>query len=380
LLYELLTGSPPFTRKELEKAGVLEMLRVIREQEPMKPSTKLSTAKGLPALAANRGTEPAKLSRLVGGELDWITMKALEKDRGRRYETANGLARDIERYLRDEPVQACEPSAMYRFRKFARRHKVGLTIAGLILFFVVVLGGGAGWMIRDEAVRQTVLHDKVGQALQEAADCCQRDKLAEALEVVKRAEGLLAGGGSEELRQRVRRWHTDLKMAARLEKIRLERSLLRADGTFDWPAADRAYRKAFRQHDLDALALDPDEAAQRMQASPIKDRLVRGLDDWVLNNWRGKLPGWKRLLAVARRADADPWRDRLRAAFRRRDRKALASLARDKGLLSHSPGTLHLLGVVLVETGGATWRSRFSARGNGGTRTTSGSTTTWPSA
>ena len=92
LLYELLTGSPPFSRKDLEKAGMLEMLRVIREQEPSKPSTKLSTAEGLPTLAANRGTEPAKLTKLVRGELDWIVMKALEKDRNRRYETANGFA------------------------------------------------------------------------------------------------------------------------------------------------------------------------------------------------------------------------------------------------------------------------------------------------
>jgi serine/threonine protein kinase len=81
LLYELLTGSPPFTRKELETAGMVEMLRVIREEEPSKPSTKLSTAEGLPTLAANRGTEPAKLTKLVRGELDWIVMKALEKDR-----------------------------------------------------------------------------------------------------------------------------------------------------------------------------------------------------------------------------------------------------------------------------------------------------------
>src|SRR5262249_44843819 len=86
LLYELLAGSPPFTRQELERGGVLEMLRLIREQEPTRPSTKLSTAEGLPALAANRGTEPGKLTKLVRGELDWVVMKALEKDRGRRYE------------------------------------------------------------------------------------------------------------------------------------------------------------------------------------------------------------------------------------------------------------------------------------------------------
>src|SRR4029450_987253 len=119
LLYELLTGSPPFSRNELEKAGMLEMLRVIREQEPAKPSTKLSTAEGLPTLAANRGREPAKLTKLVRGELDWIVMKALEKDRNRRYETANGFAKDIEHYLNDEPVLACPPSAVDRLRDVA---------------------------------------------------------------------------------------------------------------------------------------------------------------------------------------------------------------------------------------------------------------------
>src|SRR5262249_16828280 len=114
LLYELLAGSTPFGGKDLEKAGVLEMLRVIREQEPSKPSTKPSTAEGLPTLAANRGTEPKRLTALVRGELDWIVMKALAKDRVRRYETANGLARDLQRYLADEVVEARPPSAGYR--------------------------------------------------------------------------------------------------------------------------------------------------------------------------------------------------------------------------------------------------------------------------
>jgi serine/threonine protein kinase len=138
LLYELLTGSPPFTRKELEKAGMLEMLRVIREQEPSKPSTKLSTAEGLPNLAANRGTEPAKLTKLVRGELDWIVMKALEKDRNRRYETANGFAQDVQRYLADEPVLACPPSMRYRFRKFVRRNRGGLAAAALVALALVM--------------------------------------------------------------------------------------------------------------------------------------------------------------------------------------------------------------------------------------------------
>jgi hypothetical protein len=137
LLYELLAGSPPFNREELEKAGMLEMLRVIREQEPSKPSTKLSTADGLPTLAAQRGTEPTKLTRLVRGELDWIVMKALEKDRGRRYETANGFAMDLQRYLADEAVLACPPSAAYRLRKFLRRNRGSVLAAGLILTVLV---------------------------------------------------------------------------------------------------------------------------------------------------------------------------------------------------------------------------------------------------
>src|SRR5260370_4839127 len=99
----------------VEKAGMVEMLRMIREREPSKPSTKLSTADGLPTLAANRGTEPAKLTKMVRGELDWIVMKALEKDRNRRYDTANGFAMDIQRYLADEVVQPYPPSPDNRF-------------------------------------------------------------------------------------------------------------------------------------------------------------------------------------------------------------------------------------------------------------------------
>jgi WD40 repeat protein len=154
LLYELLTGSPPFTRKELENAGMLEMLRVIREQEPSKPSTKLSTAEGLPTLAANRGTEPAKLTKLVRGELDWIVMKALEKDRSRRYETANGFAMDVQRYLADEPVTAGPPSARYRLKKFLRRNRGPVLAAMLVILALIggIIGTTLGlWRAEEEA-------------------------------------------------------------------------------------------------------------------------------------------------------------------------------------------------------------------------------------
>jgi tetratricopeptide (TPR) repeat protein len=132
----------------------VEMLRVIREQEPPKPSTKLSTAEGLPTLAANRGTEPVKLTKLVRGELDWIVMKALEKDRNRRYETANGFALDVQRYLADEQVQACPPSAAYRLRKFARRNKGMLLVAAALFLAVTVTAVTIGWAVRDRAARE----------------------------------------------------------------------------------------------------------------------------------------------------------------------------------------------------------------------------------
>jgi WD40 repeat protein/serine/threonine protein kinase/tetratricopeptide (TPR) repeat protein len=133
LLYELLTGTTPVDKEQLKKAALDEIRRIIREEDPPKPSTRISTAEAAPSIAAQRQTEPARLSKLVRGELDWIVMKCLEKDRNRRYETANGLARDIEHYLHDEPVVACPPSAAYRFRKFIRRNKAVLAMTGAVV-------------------------------------------------------------------------------------------------------------------------------------------------------------------------------------------------------------------------------------------------------
>src|SRR5262249_17361886 len=146
LLYELLTGSTPFDKQRFKQAAYDEIRRIIREEDPPKPSTRLSGSQDtLASISAQRHTEPAKLTKLLRGELDWIVMKALEKDRNRRYETANGFAMDVQRYLADEPVLACPPSVGYRLRKFARRNKAGLSVAGLVLFFIVLLGGGVGW-------------------------------------------------------------------------------------------------------------------------------------------------------------------------------------------------------------------------------------------
>src|SRR5216117_2086813 len=135
LLYELLTGSTPLSHKRVREAAYAEILRMIKEEEPPRPSTRLSdSGETLESISAQRHMEPAKLTKLVRGELDWIVMKCLEKDRNRRNETAKDIAADVQRYLNDKSVQACPPSAWYRFRKFARRNKGGvLTSAGVAL-------------------------------------------------------------------------------------------------------------------------------------------------------------------------------------------------------------------------------------------------------
>jgi serine/threonine protein kinase/WD40 repeat protein len=166
LLYELLTGTTPLERKRVKESAVLDVLRFIRDEEPPTPSRRLSTTEELPSIAANRGVEPKKLSRLVRGELDWIVMKCLDKDRNRRYETANGLARDLERYLADEPVQACPPSAGYRLRKWLRRNK-GLAWAAALVLFTLALGvAGSTW----QAVRATLAERQTREERNAALD------------------------------------------------------------------------------------------------------------------------------------------------------------------------------------------------------------------
>jgi serine/threonine protein kinase/predicted Zn-dependent protease len=166
VLYELLTGSPPFTGKQLRSAAFSEMLRMIREVEPPKPSTKLSSSDELPGIAAKRKLEPKRLTRLIQGDLDWIIMKCLEKERGRRYETANGLALDVLRYLHEEPVLAGPPRASYRLRKFLRRNRHGVIAAGILL--VTLLAGltGTTWGLLEARWQR----DRAWRAEAEARD------------------------------------------------------------------------------------------------------------------------------------------------------------------------------------------------------------------
>jgi WD40 repeat protein/serine/threonine protein kinase len=139
LLYELLAGSTPLSPKRIREAAYGEVLRMIKEEDPPRPSTRLSdSGEALESISAQRHMEPAKLAKLMRGELDWIVMKTLEKDRNRRYETASAFAADVQRYLNDEPVLACPPSFWYRFRKLVRRNKRVAVMASFVAAMLVV--------------------------------------------------------------------------------------------------------------------------------------------------------------------------------------------------------------------------------------------------
>ena len=143
LLYELLTGMTPFDKERLRTAGYDEMRRIIREEEPPRPSTRLSTLGPVAAtVSERRQSDPKRLSQLLCGELDWIVMKALDKDRNAALRDGQRLAADVQRYLHDEPVLACPPSAWYRFRKFAKRKKAALAMVTCVLLALAGIAGG----------------------------------------------------------------------------------------------------------------------------------------------------------------------------------------------------------------------------------------------
>jgi tetratricopeptide (TPR) repeat protein len=185
LLYELLTGHTPFESQELLKVGLDEMRRQIREVEPPKPSTRLRTleAEALTTTAQHRATEPPKLLHLVRGDLDWIVMRCLEKKRARRYETANELARDLERHLHDEPVAVCPPSALYRFQKMVRRNKLVVTAAAAIAAALVIGLGVSTWeYLQEKAARERAVaaEEQQSRLRQEAEAARERAVAAEA--------------------------------------------------------------------------------------------------------------------------------------------------------------------------------------------------------
>jgi tetratricopeptide (TPR) repeat protein len=361
VLYELLTGSTPLERKRLKQAAMLEVLRVIREEEPPKPSTRLSTDDELPSIAAARGLEPRKLSGLVRGELDWMVMKALEKERNRRYESANGFAADLLRYLADEPVLACPPSAGYRLRKFARRNRTALAVAGLALSFVVLLGAGGGRVAFDRATRRARVGADLDLALQRVELYLEQGKRADARAELDQAERIASEAVPDTarkerlagLRGRLEAEEQDQQFIDGYEKIRLrvETQVDFVNSRFTREAVFPEIRELFRRYGVPFADMPPEEAASRIRnrPEPVRNQLVA-----ALYSCGGRIPKedtltlpW--LQTVLEASENDPWRVKIRKAIVARDWQAVEELVRGVDVATQPPGFLVQFAEVLPE-------------------------------
>jgi serine/threonine protein kinase/Tfp pilus assembly protein PilF len=320
-LYELLTLEPAFNGRDRQ-----ELLRQIAFEEPRRPT---SHNKALPV------------------ELETIVLKAMEKNPAERYATAQELAEDLDRYLRDEPIRAKRPSLVMRLRKWARRHQpVVWSAAAFLLLALITLASCIGWVVRDRIARETATDQAAEKALQEAIELQEKGKWPQALDSAKLAEGILAGGGSDQLRQRVRERRDDLEMVLRLENIRvppLERSIQNFHPT---GKDEAAYARAFRDFGIDVEVLEPGEAAERIRKRSNWLELAVALDNWAecRRRKRGNHDATgEKLLMIAKIVDPDPWRVEMRNAMARHDVRALQRLA-DTAHVRESPvPTLSLL-------------------------------------
>jgi eukaryotic-like serine/threonine-protein kinase len=324
-LYALLTGQPPIQGSSLQE--ILEK--------------------------AGRGdfVSPRQLKRGIPRALEAICLKAMAFAPEERYATALELAAEVEHWLAGEPVRAYPDPWTTRARRWVKRHRLPVTAVAAAVLAAVVLGGGA-WLRQVQAEAATAL--EVQQTRTKAEQLYQEGKVSGALAAARRAEALLEkGGGTEALRQQVKQLLADLTMADQLVEIRLPQAELRPDGGgFDIRKADPEFAALFKDNQLDVDSLAPEEAAARIRKRLIKDRLVAALDYWAevrRRTGKGEAARWQRLLQVARLADPDPWRNRIRDALERRNVKALLELAEsDKAAFLPAP-TLLLLGIMLRE-------------------------------
>ena len=203
LLYELLTGKPPFDQNDLMSSGFDEMRRTLREREPHRPSAKLKTfsTEELTATAARRHIETSKLQSLLKGDLDWIVMKTLEKDRRRRYDTANGLAMDVGRFLNNEPIVARPPSRRYRLQKLVQRNRIVFSAAGIVTLVVLAWLGTSTWLFFKEKQLRNVAVEAERQAEQSRQNEARLRREADARAQIARAAVMLNKGKLAEAEQ-----------------------------------------------------------------------------------------------------------------------------------------------------------------------------------
>jgi serine/threonine protein kinase/tetratricopeptide (TPR) repeat protein len=324
LLYELLTGTTPFDSETLKKAGYDEMRRIIREDEPPRPSARFSTMQQahLSTIAEKRGLESRRLSQHLRGELDWIVMRALEKDRDRRYESASAFAADVQRFLSDEPVQACPPSTSYMLRKFVRRHRASVLVAAGVLLGTTAFAVTVAWLQRQKAVLQTQVEGEIKLALRDAELLEGQQKWTEAVGAAERARGLLrAGAASAALSRQVDQRVADLTLAAMLDQIMTDKLVRLAERhwtTLSDPEIDKRFAEAFKNAGIDVGELSVETAAELMQGRGVREEIAAALDDWtdVREATSGKKdPFWTKLQELANAVDPDPFRVKLRQAW-----------------------------------------------------------------
>jgi serine/threonine protein kinase/tetratricopeptide (TPR) repeat protein len=352
LLYELLTGKTPFDSERLRTVSYDEMRRIIREEEPPRPSARLTTqGQATATVSALRQIHPRQLSTVLRGELDWIVMKALDKDRSRRYESAAAFAADVERYMREEPVEAGPPTAWYRWRKFARRHRSALAMTAVMISAIILgiaaVGGSIGWIARDQAARQRELNQEVGHALDGAEELLASGNWPNAKPTLEHARVLLAAvADRSEQSARLHELIRDAAMAERLEGIY---SSAGNQGLPNEIELNLAYTNALRDYGIDLATLSVAAAAQRMQASSIRMELAQALDFWSGPRSRVALgrPTYMELLALAKEVDPDEWRNQVRTAVERADFKQLEAMAQDADVRQLPARSLNLLARAL---------------------------------
>jgi tetratricopeptide (TPR) repeat protein/serine/threonine protein kinase len=400
LLYELLTGTTPFEKDRLRQASYDEMRRILLQEDPPTPSTRIHTLGPAAAtVSAQRQSDPWRLSQLLRGELDWIVMKALEKDRDRRYETASALAADVQHYLQDKPVAACPPSVWYRCRKFARRHQAALRTTAAALLLVLLASGAAGWALWDRADQEAMHRAEQAQRLadtektmnvalakagqwrdQAAAKTSATSQEAEVVLLLwRQAEGALSqaeaalstGTADDALRQRLLdlqqhvaqgRHRDEQRLAQALRKEKLlhdldEARLARAtwiDTHFDHAGASARYAAALSAFGLEVKPGQTAELARRMRAQDpaIREALIGALDHWsdcaVAANTVALA---KQLREIATAADDYVWRQKLRLALAAGDLPSLRAMSAEARRLSLPPMMLVLLGESLDRLG-----------------------------
>ncbi len=299
LAYELLAGSPPFSRSELLERGGQEILRVIREVDPPKPSVKLSTAKTRASIAASRGMEVKSLSQVLQGDLDWIIMKSLEKDRSRRYVSADALANDLRRFLNNEPIEARQPSSFYLLRKWASRYRAqAITIALVFLtMFVGAVGTTLGF-IRSERLRR-----QVEIARLELQDLADKEHLAKTVaieqkELAERAEELALASYRESTNDAIEKLIGSKVLLSEQEREYLDRALKRWL-EFAERSGDDARSARFRAEAYDRLSLIREMLGDEPTALADRRRAVAAWEQSVQADPTG--PDARNALARSRR-------------------------------------------------------------------------------